>query len=107
MRLLDAELLSRSSVVSGKLVVVCDPAQTVFRFIDKGSAHLIVRAGAGEGFAREVKIIERFGGDERLAAVRALLPEVALRDDELLVLRAFRDGSDVIEHHRLLLRPAE
>jgi hypothetical protein len=104
MRLLDAELLSRSSVVSGKLVVVCDPAQTVFRFIDKGSAHLIVRVGR---FARERTILDRFDSDDRLAAVRALLPEVALRDDELLVLRAFNDGSDVVEYHRLLVRPAE
>jgi hypothetical protein len=108
MRLLDAELLSRSSVVSGKLVVVCDPAETVFRFIDKGSAHLIVRAG-GERFAREVTVLDTFGGDDRLAAIRPLLPEVALldREDELLVLRAFKDGTDVVEHHRLLVRPAE
>jgi hypothetical protein len=108
MRLLDAELLSRSSVVSGKLVVVCDPAETVFRFIDKGSAHLIVRAG-GDRFAREVTVLDTFGGDDRLAAIRPLLPEVVLldRENELLVLRAFKDGSDVIEHHRLLVRPAE
>ena|SRR5438270_5917182 len=108
-RLLDAELLSRSSVVSGKLVVVCDPAETVFRFIDKGSAHLIVRSGGGERFAREVTVIDRFGGDERLAALRPLLTEVALldRENELLVLRAFKDGSDIVEHHRLLVRPAE
>jgi hypothetical protein len=109
MRLLDAELLSRSSVVSGKLLVVCDAAETVFRFIDKGSAHLIVRNGGGERFAREVTVLECIRGDERLAAVRPLLPEVALldRENELLVLRAFTDGSDVIEHHRLLVRPAD
>src|SRR5438270_13393374 len=81
MRLLDTELLSRSSVVSGKLVVVSDRTETVFRFIDKRSAHLIVRAG-GEGFAREVTVIERFGGDDHLAAVRPLLPQVALLDRE-------------------------
>jgi hypothetical protein len=109
MRLLDAELLSRSSVVSGKLVVVCDPAETVFRFIDKGSAHLLVRSGGGERFAREAAVIESVGGDERLAAIRPLLPEIALldRENELLVLRAFKDGSDVVEHHRLLAQPAE
>lgn|GEM_PF-6801776 len=110
MRLLDAELLSRSSVVSGKLVVVCDPAETVYRFIDKGSAHLLVRASGGERFAREVTVLKSFGGgDESLAALRPLLPEVALldRENELLVLRAFKDGSDVVEHHRLLVRPAE
>lgn len=108
MRLLDAELLSRSSVVSGRLVVVCDPAETVFRFIDKGSAHLLVRAG-GERFAREVTVIDTFGSDDRLAAIRPLLPEVALldRENELLVLRAFKDGNDIVEHHRLLVRPAE
>ena len=61
MRLLDAELLSRSSVVSGKLVVVCDPAETVFRFIDKGSAHLIVRSG-GERFARD-ELGRKLSGD--------------------------------------------
>lgn len=96
-------------MVSGKLLVVCDPAETVFRFIDKGSAHLIVRTGGGERFAREVTVIERFGGEEQLAAVRPLLPEVVLleRENELLVLRAFKDSNDVVEHHRVLIRPAE
>jgi hypothetical protein len=108
-RLLDEELLSRSSVVSGRLLVVSDPAGTLYRFIDKGNAHLLVRARGGERFAREVTVIERFGADDAFAAVRPLLPEVALldRENELLVLRAFNDGSDVVEHHRLLVRPAE
>ena len=97
-QLLRRELLSRSSAIDGEIVIVtADEAH--YRVIDRRGGQLFAVCGA-EAVARERLVYE-------LEAMRALLPEIVLAEEELLLVRTFDNGLDAVEHQRTIKRAAE
>jgi len=95
--LLRRELLPRSSVMDGEIVIVSDNGH--HRVVDRRGGQLFAVCGA------EAVAWERvpYGAAE----VRALLPEIVVDEDELLVLRTFDKGLDAVEHQRTVKRAVE
>lgn len=91
------ELLLRSSVIDGEIVIVTkDDAH--HRVLDRRGGQLFAVCGAAAARERIVYEVE---------ALRALLPEIVVDEDELLLLRAFDKGLDAVEHQRTTRRAAE
>ena len=96
--LLRRELLSRASAIDGEIVIVtADSAH--YRIVDRRGGQLFAVCGA-ETVARERLVYE-------CEAMRALLPEVVVAEEELLLVRTFDKGLDAVEHQRTIKRAAE
>jgi hypothetical protein len=96
--LLLRELLSRASAIDGEIVIVtADSAH--YRIVDRRGGQLFAVCGA-ETVARERLVYE-------CEAMRALLPEVVVAEEELLLVRTFDKGLDAVEHQRTIKRAAE
>jgi len=104
--LLRRELLSRSSVMDGEIVIVFDSALAHYRVVDRRGGQLFAVSGS-DAVARERLPHELARDDARFAAVRALLPEIVAADDELLLLRTFDKGLDAVELKRESRRAAD
>jgi hypothetical protein len=95
--LFERELVSRASVIDGEIVILSNDGH--HRIVDRRGGQLFAVRGA-EAVARQRVV-------HGVEDMRALLPEIVVDEDDLLLTRTFDKGLDAAEHQRTIRRVAD